>query len=234
MHPKVDALLDWLDPARGRIRYEVAPGVGNIDWAIVALVVPTGLFAALILTAPFALPAGTATDLSGSVGTVDNAAVTSAMPAPWGWVYAVGDVACHQKVERSFTLAGNEMPFCARDVAIYSTIAAGLAACIRPKSAAMRAAVLMPWWGYFALLAPIAIDGGGQDVLGWESDNLRRIVTGSLAGLAVAFALAFIVYEGRFAWARTRQRRAQRAAARRTSGGAGSAGSKEVESAPTE
>lgn len=238
MHPRIEALLNWLDPGRGLITFEPAPGVGRVEWVVVALLVPTALLAALIVAAPFALPPGTTGDLSGSVGVVDNAAVTSAMPAPWGWVYALGDVACHQKLERSFLLAGNEMPFCARDVAIYGAIPLGLAFCVRPRSRGTRWAVLMPWWGYFLLLAPIAIDGGTQALFGWESDNLRRVVTGGFAGIAVAFALVFIVYEGRFAVdrsrARRRARRGQREAARRASGDTGSRGSKDVDSAPTE
>lgn len=238
MNRQIESLLNWLDPARGKVSFEPAPGVGRVEWAVVALLVPTALLAGLIVTAPLALPPGTTGDLSGSVGVVDNAAVTSQMPAPWGWVYALGDVACHQKSERSFFFGGNEMPFCARDVAIYSAIPLGLAFCVGPRSRGTRAAVLMPWWGYFVLLAPIAVDGGAQAVFSWESDNLRRLLTGGLAGAAVAFALVFIVYEGRFAWdrsrARRRARRGQGDAARTTSSGTGSSGSNDVESAPTE
>jgi uncharacterized membrane protein len=238
VNARIEAWLNWLDPARGRIRFEPAPGVGRIDGAIVALFVPMAVLSGLILTAPLALPPGTTGDLSGAVGTVDNAHTTDAMPAPWNWVYGLGDVACHQRADRSFSLGGNQMPFCSRDLAIYVMIAVGLGACALPRSRAARAAVLMPWWGYFVLLAPIAVDGGAQAVLGWESDHLRRLITGGLAGLAVALALAFIVYEGRFAWDRAKRRRAasrgQGEGAGRPSLATGSEGLNEVDSAPTE
>ena len=123
------ALLNWLDPTRGRIQFEPAPGAGRFDIAVVAMCVPFALFTALVITAPLALPEGSVTDLSGGVGTIENRAVTDAMPAPWSWLYALGDAACHQKPERSFFLGGNEMPFCARDLAIFAGIAGALAAC---------------------------------------------------------------------------------------------------------
>ncbi len=238
MNPRVERLLNWLDPARGRIEFEQAPGTGRVDWAIFALFVPAALLAALVTTAPLALAPGTTGDLSGTVGVIDNEAVTSSMPAPWSWVYGVGDIACHQMSERSFFLGGNEMPFCARDVAIYAMIAVGLGLCIPARSRTYATAILMPWWGYFALLGPIALDGGAQAVFGFESDNLRRVVTGGLAGVAVAFALVFIVYEGRFAWDRSRASRAERrrqgAAPDSASGGTGSSESNDVDIAPTE
>jgi len=238
MNARLDALLSWLDPTRGKVPFEPAPGVGRFDMGVAALFVPAALFAALVITAPLALQPGTTGDLTGAVGTVENAAVAAAMPAPWSWVYGAGDVACHQKAARSFSLGGNQMPFCARDLGIFALIAATLAACIPARSRAYRAAVLMPWWGYFALLAPIALDGGAQAVFGIESDNLRRLLTGGLAGVAVAFALVFIVYEGRYAWHRSlggrATRRRQGEAGDRASAATGSSGSKDVESAPTE
>ena len=187
------------------------------------MLVVCAFFTFLVVGAPLAMPTGTTGDLSGFVGTVDNEGAFAAYPQPWKWVYQAGDVACHQKAARSFTLNGNQMPFCSRDVAIFVGLTVGLALCVDARRRIYERVVMLPWWAYFALLLPIALDGGFQDFLGFESDNVRRILTGIPAGLAVAFALVFISYEGSFAWARYRASR-----------GTGSEASKDVESAPIE
>jgi uncharacterized membrane protein len=241
----VHRVLDWLEPESAKVRFEAPPGARTWDLAVVSFLIPAALFTALVLLAPFTIPPGSTGDLSGRVGSVENAGVIATFPEPARWVYQLGDIACHTKASRSFVLNDNQMSFCARDVAIFVGIAAGLALCLRPGGPAYRWVVMLPWWSYLALLAPIAADGGAQDFLGMESDNLRRVITGSLAGLAVAFSLVFIVYEGHFAAARLRGVRTSRRAGltspaahadERLSepGSTASLGSKAVESAPTE
>jgi uncharacterized membrane protein len=228
-------LFDWLEPPTSRLPFEEPPGVGRIDLRVALAFVPIAAFAALVFAAPLSLPPGSAPDLSGAVGYTDNEEVWSSFPQPARFLYQVGDIACHQKLSRSFVLNGNEMPFCARDVAIFAGAALGLALCLDARSRLYRRVVLLPWWSYLALLVPIAIDGGLQDFLGFESDNVRRVVTGLLAGLAVAFALAFIAYESHFAGKKARRgTRPSPQPGAASSEGTGSLGSKAVESAPTE
>jgi uncharacterized membrane protein len=219
------------------------PGARRIEGWIAAALVAVVLLTALLFAAPLLLPANSTGDLSGRVGVVDNQAVWSKFPEPERWVYWLGDVACHTKSARSFTLNGNQMPFCARDVAIFLGMAGGLALCLSPRSRMYRFAATMPWWMFLVLLAPIALDGGAQDFLGFESDNLRRLLTGIPAGFVVALSIAFIAYEGRFALARTRVARerkgkglagAQPAADSPEGTSNASSGSKLVESAPME
>jgi uncharacterized membrane protein len=210
----VQRLFDWLEPPQTRARFEDAPGVGRFDMSVALFCAPVLLLTALVFAAPFLIAPDSTGDLSGAVGTIDNARVWGAFPEPAQWTYRLGDIACHTKATRSFFLNGNQMPFCARDVAIFAGAAVGLVACVKARSRIYRAVVVLPWWSYLALLVPIAVDGGLQDFLGFESDNLRRVVTGFPAGLAVAFALVFIAYEGHFALARRKKLRAKRAAAR--------------------
>lgn len=244
----VSRLFDWLDPQGSRLPFEKPPGVGRFDLRVAFALGPSLLFTVLVVAGPLLLPPGSTGDLSGTVGVVDNSGVWSAFPEPAQWIYHIGDVACHTKASRSFDLNGNQMPFCARDVAIFVGLCAGLALCLPARSRAYRAVVLLPWWSYLALLAPIALDGGMQDVFGFESDNLRRVLTGAPAGLAIAFALVFIAYESHFASRRGRRARAE--ASGRGADGSGAApqgaagengggstvawGSNAVESAPTE
>lgn len=203
-HPRVKLpgpiarILNWLDPPASRLPFEAPPGVGRLDLRVALAFGPALLLAALVFAGPFLVPPGTTGDLTGSVGVVDNEGVWRAMPEPAQWIYRIGDVACHTKSARSFDLNGNQMPFCARDVAIFAGLVVGLGACLPALSRAYRFVVMLPWWSYLALLAPIALDGGMQDVFGFESDNLRRVLTGFPAGLAIAFALVFIAYESHF------------------------------------
>jgi len=240
----VSRILARLKASATRIQFTEPPGVGRVDAWIVAVLIPVGLLTFLLFAAPLMLPAGSTGDLSGRVGVVDNARVWSTFPEPARWTYFVGDIECHTKAARSFTLNGNQMPVCARDVAIFLGMTVGLALAVSPRSRFYRLGVTLPWWGYFALLVPVAVDGGAQDGLGFESDNLRRVLSGFPAGLAVALAIIFIVYEGRFAAARWRSARAKKRGARTDSRqvdvaspssiSTGSLGSKLVDSAPIE
>ncbi len=206
-------LFEWLEPSSSRLPFEPPPGVGRIDLSVAALLFVVALFTALVFGAAFQIAPGATSDLSGAVGSVENERVWNSFPEPARWVYHAGDIACHTKASRSFALNGNQMPFCARDVAIFAGATAGLAACLFPRTRAYRAVVLLPWWSYLALLVPIALDGGLQDFVGIESDNLRRVLTGIPAGLAVSFALVFIAYEAHFARKRRPKARALPASA---------------------
>ena len=190
--------FDWLEPPGSRLKFEAPPGVKRLDRRILLAFVPVAVFTALVVAGPLLIPPGSTGDLSGGVGYVDNEPVWSAFPEPARFIYHAGDVACHTKASRSITYNGNQMPFCTRDVAIFVGATFGLLIALDARSRAYRAIVVLPWWTYLALLVPIALDGGFQDFFGFESDNVRRVVTGFPAGLAVAFALAFIAYETHF------------------------------------
>jgi uncharacterized membrane protein len=160
----------------------------------------TVAWVAVVFAAPLTLPAGSVTDLSGSVGRMDNAAQTAKMPAFARWVYSGGDVNCHQKASRSLYINGNEMPYCSRDVGIFIGLVLG---------AAFGMFVVPDLKVRYMLggLAPMGIDGVGQLFGFWESTNPVRLVTGGLAGLLTGVALAFIFIvlgEAVGAWLRRR------------------------------
>lgn len=54
--------------------------------------------------------------------------IASAAPSGGGWLYAVGALICHQQPERSFHLAGAQLPVCARCLGLYVGAAVGLVA----------------------------------------------------------------------------------------------------------
>lgn len=91
---------------------------------------------------------------------------------------------CHQKPERSFFVAGRQMPLCARCfgagvgwlLGLLLAAATGLGG---PKSA--------------LLLVPMAVDGLRQRAGRYESTNPRRFATGLLAGLCCAGLVAGVL-----------------------------------------
>lgn len=99
---------------------------------------------------------------------------------------------CHQMPERSIVIEGVEMPFCARDTAIYVGCLVG---------ALLPFYVKMPKFAkklLFAaiLMVPLAADGVSQTILTMrESSNALRIVTGLLFGYGLVYYFAVRIVE---------------------------------------
>lgn len=142
----------------------------------------------LVMLAPYTLPAGSVTDLSGRIGDVDNSDQIAGMNPVAQAIYWFGDVNCHQMAERSYYLNGNQLPVCARDLGIFIGLVVGLALTVawpfRPRLYMM-----------VLLIIPMAIDGGLQSLTDYESNNLFRTITGILAGVGLAFFLAILARE---------------------------------------
>jgi uncharacterized membrane protein len=104
------------------------------------------------------------------------------------FIYLPFRLICHQRDDRSFHLAGEQMAFCERDVAIVSAaILTGL------TFAVLRHRHSLPRIGFGALVAlalPMALDGGTQLVGLRESTPELRVLTGMLFSLGLGwFAL---------------------------------------------
>jgi len=138
-----------------------------------------------VLVAPFTLPAGSVTDLSGKVSTIDNMDQIEEMNPFAAAIYWLGDANCHQLASRSYYLNGNQLPFCARDLGIFIGLVLGLALAFVIK---VRPALLLVILG----LVPMAMDGGLQLLTNYESTNPMRLVTGALAGVSIAFLIHLI------------------------------------------
>jgi uncharacterized membrane protein len=154
------------------------------------VLVPVAITTAWLLImflAPLSLPSGSVTDLSGSVGRVDNANQTSKMNPFARWVYEGGDVNCHQKASRSLFINGNEMPYCSRDLGIFFGMMLG-------TMVGLYIVLDLKVWYIIGGLVPMGIDGVGQLLGYWESTNPVRLLTGGLAGLITGIALGFIFF----------------------------------------
>lgn len=115
------------------------------------------------------------------------------------FIYAFGDLNCHNKHERSWVINDNQLPVCTRDVGIFLGLVVG-AALFRLRGLnrwTMRDSFLsifpdrilepvyrtnrrtLTFLGILALGAiPMAIDGFTQLLTSYESNNLLRIITG--------------------------------------------------------
>ena len=141
--------------------------------------------------APLALTESSITDLSGLSGVVDNEQETKEIPVPWNFIYGCGDRLCHQKVERSFFINGNQMPFCARCTAIWLGLAIGIGFMLFYKIELDLKFIILIFIG----LIPIGIDGFGQLFGLWESNNIIRLVTGVLMGIVCGMTIGVIIDE---------------------------------------
>ena len=160
-----------------------------------AFLVVLGTWAALMWVAPYTVEEGTLRGLDGSVGLHDHYDDFEDLNPVARFMYKAGDSQCHQKENRSFILHGNQMPFCVRDVAIYTFLAVGLAITCFPRIPYHDALTDIKWWWIIIGLVPIGIDGVGQLFGYWESTNLLRLLTGGLCGAVVGIALGFMLRE---------------------------------------
>ena len=157
-----------------------------IDRHITAVLAVFGILLLLLLISPYLVPAGQLLDLSGKVLSIDNANQFSGInPVAW-LVYSFGDLNCHQLNDRSFFLNGNQMPVCSRDTGIFIGLFAGALA-----MSAISLSIRKRW--LFLGLIPMMIDGALQAATTYVSDNSARVVTGAIAGAAVAIFICMLV-----------------------------------------
>lgn len=154
---------------------------------LLAVFLGTSLWLALVLVAPYLVEAGTLLDLTGTVGRHENDAQFSDLPALPKAIYWIGDAECHQISDRSYFLNGNQMPFCARDLGLFAGLVAGFGLVTFVQL------VLNPLYVVLGLV-PMGIDGGLQLMTSYESNNPLRLVTGIIAGVALAVLIAQFVF----------------------------------------
>ncbi|MEE2747801.1 MAG: DUF2085 domain-containing protein [Candidatus Thermoplasmatota archaeon] len=117
----------------------------------------------------------------------------------YAFVYAFGDLNCHQKHERSWVINGNQMPVCVRDVGIFFGLALGgwwfsrrginrwtirdsfltlfPDKFIEPLYRNDKRLLAMCGVGILFCL-PVILDGGIQAITSYESTNALRLATG--------------------------------------------------------
>ncbi len=150
------------------------------------------------LLVPLALPAGTL-----------HAPVTVSLGEPATWPYAFGALVCHQRPDRSFALADNQLPVCERCLAIELGMAAAFAGAVAispPSGFFASLGAFLPRWfrtpaGVLAiglvLMLPIVLDGGLQLVTPYVSATPQRVLSGLLYGIGQGgLAIGIIAWLG--------------------------------------
>jgi uncharacterized membrane protein len=113
------------------------------------------------------------------------------LPAPLGAsIYAIGSLICHQRPERSFWLAGVQLPVCARCLGIYAGVVAGAAAA--PVVGLVRRPRIPIVLATIPAIASLVVE---WTALGTPSNGIRAI-TGLIGGAVIAaVVLATLHYE---------------------------------------
>jgi uncharacterized membrane protein len=98
-------------------------------------------------------------------------------------IYSAFRFACHQLPSRSYFIFGYQVAYCHRDTAIYTSLflAIVLFGFVRHRVKPL------PWQGYVAFIAPMAVDGITQ-LFGLRMSNWQlRTITGTLFGVGSAW-----------------------------------------------
>jgi len=91
---------------------------------------------------------------------------------------------CHQMPDRSFSYKGYQFPVCARCTGV---IIGEFISII-----AILCALKISWLYIVFMIVPLSIDGGLQYINVWKSNNVRRIITGILAGFGLTYVYYYI------------------------------------------
>ena len=170
-----------------------------------------------LFLAPLSVPEGTVTHLDANANWIDHSDRWKGMDLFPRIVYTFGDLNCHQIMDRSLIINGNQVPVCARDVAIFIGVMFGcllLTRAIAHDHPSLIFLSILPRRfrkGFFKkhpavvmfailiiLLTPTAIDGGIQALstmgmmpfgISYESTNPTRILTGFPMGVGVGLIL---------------------------------------------
>jgi uncharacterized membrane protein len=174
------------------------------------LVTGTALVLSMIL-APATLPNGSVVGLNARANAMDHWDRWGSMDPFHMAAYTFGDFNCHQRMERTLIINGNEMPVCARDISIFVGLMFGAAILARSRVTdspigtfmdllpdGVRRKVKGKWRAVIVLFilgllfVPTALDGGVQMLsafpgspLSYESTNAMRILTGFPMGIAL-------------------------------------------------
>jgi len=155
-----------------------------------------------IFIAPMTLEPNTVSGLDGYANSVDFQYKWDKLPAYQKVVYYFGDLNCHQKWYRSFTINDNQLPVDARMTSIFVFSNVGLITIMFTEPSASQTELIfnvfpnrlrhwvlkymssMTFVIIIIILAllPVALDGFFQLLTPYESTNLKRVLTGISTG----------------------------------------------------
>lgn len=90
---------------------------------------------------------------------------------------------CHRRPDRSFYINGEQMPICARCTGELIGMIVAVLSCFFYRPSITVTLILM---------VPMLIDGFAQLLTSYESNNIKRVITGFLFGYALV--MLFVIF----------------------------------------
>lgn len=90
---------------------------------------------------------------------------------------------CHRRTDRSFYIKGEQMPICARCTGELVGMIVALLTCFLYRPSILVTLILM---------IPMVVDGFTQLLTSYESNNIKRVITGLLFGYAIVMLFVII------------------------------------------
>ncbi|MFO7792786.1 MAG: DUF2085 domain-containing protein [Candidatus Saliniplasma sp.] len=167
-------------------------------------------YTASLFIAPLTLEPGSVEGLDGEANRLTYPEKWQELPAYQRAIYTFSDFNCHQKYYRSFSINGNQMPVCARDVGIFSGLSLGFLVMtmivpeteykdillkfipVKSNIVEFKKNLLLILLGALFVL-PMALDGGIQLVTSYESNNIMRLITGSIFGVGFSIFISALL-----------------------------------------
>ncbi len=156
------------------------------DIVLKVLTAVSGILLLLFIAAPLVSPFGTFIHLDGTPSILDH---DWSGYGPAGWVYAFGDILCHQEFSRSIVLNGSQMPVCGRDVGLLIGMFTGLIGCFWIKSVISDRKYLVIG---ILLLLPTALEWIAEHVTALDSMELR-VFFGIISGIGAALIIEHVL-----------------------------------------
>lgn len=151
------------------------------------LLISTILFSllALILMVPFIYAPGTFINLDGTSGILDH---------DWSvgqFIYALGDILCHQETDRSFIINGSQMAICSRDIGLMigSAVTLALTSYHMGKNPFTERRIV--YLGPVLLLIAV-IEWATGTMIGYDLAYLR-FISGSIGGAGIALIIQHFI-----------------------------------------
>jgi len=183
---------------------------GRTNKIVFVFFIIVSFYTVSLFVAPMTLEPGTVEGLDGAANQIVYGHRWEELSPYHHAVYLFSDLNCHQNHERSYTLNGNQMPVCARDVGIFIGFTLGFFLMsftrgaknlkdtllniinINTEISEMKKTIILIIIG--AILAlPLILDGSIQLVTDYESFNAFRTFTGVLFGFGFSVFISGMI-----------------------------------------
>jgi uncharacterized membrane protein len=186
----------------------------NKNTPVMILLILSVIWSSSLFLAPLSIENGTIhLSENGKANNIDYSEIWNTLPPYPRTIYYICDFNCHQMSSRSYSINGNQMPVCSRDVGIFIGMSVGFLTAfftdtssgvcnaiisIFPKRIRSRILRRINPKNFAAIiisvfLLPMITDGFIQLTTSYESTNPWRTVTGFLFGWILALFLGSFI-----------------------------------------